>query len=198
MSPRTKEQNEEIRGLRMEQIVDACAHVYLEKGMMLEIRDVAARSGLGYGTVYHYFKNKHQLMEELLRQAMLQAEGLITEYLQSGSFPPRQRLMMYYKQLMKEWLVHPGLYIFYKAVTENFHTYPEDLGKELEPLFRERLHQPVVEAFREGVEGDPDRLANMMTGALIGFAGLHLHHRREAEDLGYAVEAIMSGMKERE
>ena len=44
MTPRTKEQNEEIRLRRLAQIRKAAADVFLDKGPLLEIRDVAAQA----------------------------------------------------------------------------------------------------------------------------------------------------------
>ncbi|MFC5700178.1 TetR/AcrR family transcriptional regulator [Cohnella faecalis] len=73
MTPRTKEQNEEIRLLRLAQIRKAAADVFLNKGPLLEIRDVAAQAGLGYGTVYHYYSNKGDLLYELLWDALERA-----------------------------------------------------------------------------------------------------------------------------
>ncbi|TYA13137.1 helix-turn-helix transcriptional regulator [Paenibacillus faecis] len=77
MTPRTKEQNEQIRNLRMSQILKAAADVYLERGQQMEIRDVAAEAGLGYGTVYHYYKNKMDLLHDLMLQAMSRAEEIL-------------------------------------------------------------------------------------------------------------------------
>lgn len=73
MTPRTKEQNEEIRLRRLVQIRKAAADVFLDKGPLLEIRDVAAQAGLGYGTVYHYFSNKGDLLHDLLWDALERA-----------------------------------------------------------------------------------------------------------------------------
>ncbi|AWP29593.1 TetR/AcrR family transcriptional regulator [Paenibacillus glucanolyticus] len=70
MTPRTKEQNEEIRLRRLAQIRKAAADVFLNKGPLLEIRDVAAQAGLGYGTVYHYYSNKGDLLHDLLWDAL--------------------------------------------------------------------------------------------------------------------------------
>lgn len=70
MTPRTKEQNEEIRLRRLAQIRKAAADVFLDKGPLLEIRDVAAKAGLGYGTVYHYYSNKGDLLHDLLWDAL--------------------------------------------------------------------------------------------------------------------------------
>lgn len=70
MTPRTKEQNEEIRLRRLAQIRVAAADVFLEKGLTLEIRDVATEAGLGYGTVYHYYSNKGDLLYDVLWTAI--------------------------------------------------------------------------------------------------------------------------------
>ncbi|WP_127505680.1 TetR/AcrR family transcriptional regulator [Paenibacillus humicus] len=75
MTPRTKEQNEEIRLRRLTQIRKAAADVFLTKGPLLEIRDVAQQAGLGYGTVYHYYTNKGDLLHDLLWDAMERAAG---------------------------------------------------------------------------------------------------------------------------
>ncbi len=75
MTPRTKEQNEEIRLQRLVQIRKAAADVFLKKGPLLEIRDVAAQAGLGYGTVYHYYSNKGDLLRDLLWDALERAGG---------------------------------------------------------------------------------------------------------------------------
>lgn len=76
MTPRTKEQNEEIRLRRIREILQAAAEVYLDKGVLLEIRDVAAAAGLGYGTVYHYYNNKNDLVSDMLYQGLERAEEL--------------------------------------------------------------------------------------------------------------------------
>lgn len=76
MTPRTKEQNEEIRLRRILEILRAAAEVYLNKGILLEIRDVAAEAGLGYGTVYHYYSNKNDLIADMLHQGLERADAL--------------------------------------------------------------------------------------------------------------------------
>lgn len=73
MTPRTKEQNEEIRLRRLAQIRKAAADVFVNKGPLLEIRDVAAQAELGYGTVYHYYSNKGDLLHDLLWDALERA-----------------------------------------------------------------------------------------------------------------------------
>ncbi|MGE7826893.1 TetR/AcrR family transcriptional regulator [Paenibacillus sp. NPDC093718] len=85
MTPRTKEQNEEIRLRRLAQIRKAAADVFLDKGPLLEIRDVAAQAGLGYGTVYHYYSNKGDLLHDLLWDALERDGGWLKAPLASAS-----------------------------------------------------------------------------------------------------------------
>ncbi|OIB02058.1 TetR family transcriptional regulator [Paenibacillus sp. LC231] len=89
MTPRTKEQNEEIRLRRLAQIRKAAADVFLDKGPLLEIRDVAAQAGLGYGTVYHYYSNKGDLLHDLLWDA-LERDG---EWLKAPLDAPLEAMM---------------------------------------------------------------------------------------------------------
>ncbi|AJE49638.1 TetR/AcrR family transcriptional regulator [Paenibacillus polymyxa] len=88
MSPRTKEQNEEIRLRRLAQIRKAAADVFLNKGPLLEIRDVAVQAGLGYGTVYHYYSNKGNLLHDLLWDALERAGGWLETPLEAQRKAP--------------------------------------------------------------------------------------------------------------
>ncbi|WP_058831309.1 TetR/AcrR family transcriptional regulator [Paenibacillus polymyxa] len=88
MSPRTKEQNEEIRLRRLAQIRKAAADVFLNKGPLLEIRDVAVQAGLGYGTVYHYYSNKGDLLHDLLWDALERAGGWLETPLEAQPEAP--------------------------------------------------------------------------------------------------------------
>ncbi|TBL67985.1 TetR/AcrR family transcriptional regulator [Paenibacillus thalictri] len=96
MSPRTKEQNEEIRAVRIQQMLRAAGQVYIDKGITMEMRDVAAQAALGYGTVYHYYKNKYELFDDLLWCAFEQAKS-ITETALGGEGPWTERLRNLYR-----------------------------------------------------------------------------------------------------
>lgn len=64
--PRTKEQNEEIRLRRKEEIMKGALSVYVEKGYAAaDIGDVAERAGVARGLVYYYYKDKRSLFRDL-------------------------------------------------------------------------------------------------------------------------------------
>ncbi|WP_028612511.1 TetR/AcrR family transcriptional regulator [Paenibacillus harenae] len=193
MTPRTKEQNDEIRAARIRQILAAAADVYLAKGVMLEIRDVAARAGLGYGTVYHYYRNKHELLHDMLWHAFEQARAATdAAFDQDGA--PLGRLRRGLKHLLRLWLDQPSVYILYKMVAENFHHMPSDRFPGLYDRFRQELYQPVAALLREGGGLPyPEKRANMVIGSLIGCAGLYIHHRHMEIDIDEAVDVWFAG-----
>lgn len=67
MSPRTKEQNEQIRQERRAQILDAARQVFAEQGFhAAKMSDIAQAIGVSQGTLYHYFRSKDDLFMALL------------------------------------------------------------------------------------------------------------------------------------
>ncbi|MEW5960058.1 MAG: TetR/AcrR family transcriptional regulator [Chloroflexota bacterium] len=67
MSPRTREQNEEIRQARGEQIMQAARRIFAEQGFhAARMSDIAQAIGVSQGTLYHYFRSKDELFLALL------------------------------------------------------------------------------------------------------------------------------------
>lgn len=92
MSPRSKQQNEQIKEDRREQILNAALKVFSHRGLAAtKVSDIAAEAGLSHGLVYHYFPSKEDIFTELVSiadrtssYAMLQAEQL--------PLPPKEKL----------------------------------------------------------------------------------------------------------
>ena len=67
MSPRTKEQNEQIRQERRAQILNAARQAFARQGFhAAKMSDVAQAIGVSQGTLYHYFRSKDDLFLALL------------------------------------------------------------------------------------------------------------------------------------
>ncbi|RRJ67836.1 TetR/AcrR family transcriptional regulator [Paenibacillus oralis] len=199
MTPRTKEQNEEIRLRRLVQIRKAAADVFLDKGMALEIRDVAAQAGLGYGTVYHYYSNKGDLLHDVLWVAMERAGAWLGE--QDGGHGGRLRAQVV--RLLEEWADDHGLYLLYKLAGDGFRLLPEARAVPLADAFRREVLLP----FAAALSGEPPssggaapgrrpfggslpeelvRRAEMLLAALAGCASLSLRRgtlRQDAENI---------------
>ncbi len=196
MSPRTKEQNEEIRLARIRQIRAAAADVYLTRGMAFEMRDVAAQAGVGYGTVYHYYNNKYLLFRDLLWNALDSASELTRQAL-SEEGPARERLRSLSVKLLRLWSEEPMAFILYKMASERFHQLPPDSVGQLPERFEAELYLPVVEALRES-HGDAlaEETANVLIGSLIGSAGLWLYHRHPKMDAERMADLLFAGIAE--
>ena len=75
MSPKTDEQNAQIKDERREQILCAALKVFALRGFAAtKISDIAKAAGLSHGLVYHYFDSKEEVFYTLVRQA-LQVSG---------------------------------------------------------------------------------------------------------------------------
>lgn len=159
MTPRTKEQNEQIRIRRMAQILKAAADVYLDKGMLMEIRDVAAEAGLGYGTVYHYYKNKADLLHDLLSQAIerageiLGASSAATAVASGGGGsghpiaavpdgPKSCRELA--GRLLASWADDHAFYLACQLGADHFRTLPPAEAEQLSTAYREQVLLPLA------------------------------------------------------
>lgn len=70
MSPRTTEQNQQIKNERRAQILNAALRVFARKGFSgTKMSDIAAEAGLSYGLTYHYFNSKDEIFTELVKYA---------------------------------------------------------------------------------------------------------------------------------
>jgi len=199
MSPRTKEQNEAIREMRMYQIMQAAAEVYLEKGIQLEIRDVSVKAELGYGTVYHYYKNKYMLLEDLLWDALNQTESAVQPAL-AGEGSSLHKAESFSRLLLQKCIQAPAVFILLKTVADNFHHFPGNRFNKLSSEFHKQIFLPFVEMICEGINPvNPEKTANLIFGSLIGYAVLNIHHNMRSElDVDGIIDMIFSGIKYKE
>ncbi|WP_339248858.1 TetR/AcrR family transcriptional regulator [Paenibacillus sp. FSL P2-0136] len=206
MTPRTKEQNEEIRLRRLVQIRKAAADVFLNKGPLLEIRDVAAEAGLGYGTVYHYYSNKGDLLHDLLWDALDRAG----EWLKS---PPMAEPGLPLKiplegsaagvLLLQLWAEDHAIYLLCKQAGEGFPSLPEARSSPLTAEFRREVLTPLSMMLGTGLTEEslspggtvvdaPCGLQHteMLLAALVGCAAFSLRRGQLNEDATEIVRVL--------
>ncbi|MEF2964531.1 TetR/AcrR family transcriptional regulator [Paenibacillus sp. M1] len=162
MTPRTKEQNEQIRSRRMAQILKAAADVYLDKGMLMEIRDVAAEAGLGYGTVYHYYKNKTDLLYDMLSQAMERA----AELLRLPAAVASADLRTLAGRLLSAWDGDHAFYLACQLGGTEFRPLPEEQAVRLNAAYRAQVLFPLAGLL--GPPGGSFAAAQAVSGTLSG------------------------------
>ena len=86
MSPRTKEQFEEIRELSTTKILDAALELFAEEGYdRTSINKIAQKAGVSKGLIYNYYDSKEELLKALLASMMEDFDAsIITNKLENG------------------------------------------------------------------------------------------------------------------
>jgi len=169
MCPRSKEQNELIRLQRREQILDAAARAYFRTGGSFDIRDVAREAKLGYGTVYHYYPNRHLLIEDVLGSGFERCEQALTEWASSGS-PDDRQLLTYCKALLRLWQSDARAYLVYKMAAEHYVGLPDKDRRPAKRRFMERLYVPL-----QSISQCEDDSVDHLLAVLVGCCGLYYY-----------------------
>lgn len=191
MCPRTKEQNELIRMQRREQILDAAARAYFRTGGGFDIRDVAREAELGYGTVYHYYPNRHLLIEDVLGSGFERCETALAEWASecNGSRDNGQ-LLTYCKALLRLWQSDARAYLVYKMAAEHYTGLPEKDRNSTKRRFMERLYVP----FQSFAPCEDDGVDHMLA-VLVGCCGLHYYAGTPDLDVDRIAELAIQAIK---
>lgn len=135
---------DQLIAARRNQILDAAAHVFADKGFHpTTIKDIARHAGIADGTIYNYFENKTALLmgilERMREQAIQQMPPLPTDlgdfhnlvrfYLQAAL---QQQNTSLFRIVISEMMVNPELRVQYQQ------TILEPTLQMAEMLFAER------------------------------------------------------------
>ncbi|KRE99418.1 TetR family transcriptional regulator [Paenibacillus sp. Soil766] len=171
MCPRTKEQNELIRVQRREQILDATARAYFRTGGSFDIRDVAREAELGYGTVYHYYPNRHLLIEDVLGSGFERCEQAQAEWIDiHGDSLDDRQVLAYCKVLLLQWQSDVRAYLVYKMAAEHYAGLPEKDRHAAKRRFMEQLYIPL-----QSITQREDDSVDHMLAVLVGCCGLYYY-----------------------
>jgi TetR/AcrR family transcriptional regulator len=171
MSPRTKEQNEEIRKQRSQEILQAAILVYAEKGYAAsEIGEIAERAGLARGLVYHYFKNKQSLFRELYEYMMDRTQRFTKSHFEQED-SAFNLFSEYARMVCKQVLEEPAVSRFYMRISLDVHyLYTAEQFSPFEWV--KSFIQPMAQAIEKGISqksirpGDASLMAMQFWGAV--------------------------------
>ncbi|MGP7815715.1 TetR/AcrR family transcriptional regulator [Niallia sp. 01092] len=171
MSPRTKEQNEEIRRQRKQEILQAAILVYADKGYSAtEVGDIAAKAGLARGLVYHYFENKQALFRELYEHMMGKTKRTtVSHFEQKGS--ALELLSEYARLVCRKVLEEPAISRFYMRISLDIHfLYTEEQFSSFEWVkdFIQPMTSTIEKGMKQGTirQGNPSLIAMQFWGAI--------------------------------
>ncbi|RTE11419.1 TetR/AcrR family transcriptional regulator [Paenibacillus whitsoniae] len=190
MCPRTKEQNEHIRTQRREQILDAAARAYFRTGGSFDIRDVAREAELGYGTVYHYYPNRHLLIEDVLDSGFERCELALAEWAHlDGRIPDERQVLLYCKALLRLWQSDARAYLVYKMAAEYYAGLPYKDRLPAQRRFMERLYVPL-----QSITQRNDDSVDHLLAVLVGCCGLHYYAGTSELDVDRIAQLAMQAI----
>ena len=90
MSPRTAEQNEQIRAATRQRILDAALALFAEHGYeRTSVRMIAEAAGVAQGLLYSYFDGKQLLLHAIFEESVADVRE---SFATADAAPPEQRL----------------------------------------------------------------------------------------------------------
>jgi TetR/AcrR family transcriptional regulator len=174
LSPRTPEQNEEIRQQRIQQILDAAREVYIERGFLAtEIGEIAKKAGIARGLVYYYYKDKTEVFQTLFEDALTAAVQFVSAKLKTNQ-PPLERLQLYALHYLHTAAHEPKMVNFFRDLYQDIPAVFLERADEVSKNFVMNIHQPLVDTMNEAMEqgiirsGDPYLFSQIFWGAIQG------------------------------
>lgn len=97
MSPKTKEQNEEIRQQSIQKILDAAYILIAQNGYeSTSISQIAKKAGISKGLLYNYFSSKEEMLSVLVNNAMNEGDAMLSEIDSSNPKETLRALLNWY------------------------------------------------------------------------------------------------------
>jgi len=177
MTPRTKQQYEEIRADRKNLIMETALEVFAEDGYeRSSVARIASRAGISKGLLYNYFDSKEDLLISILTHGIEQIHGILTNIEAELDTPEALRLFIRGgMELIRREPEFFKLYftiLFQKEVSEKIRSrYQEMAG----PLFEDIAHYYKA-------KGDPKPFEKaFLLGAMLD--GLAMHYLMAPENV---------------
>lgn len=85
--------------IRTAQVVEATMRGILEKGFSnLSVKHIAAEAQISTGIIYHYFKNKEDLLLQVIKEAFVKSHQQVIDTVEHSS-DPKEKLIKYIENL---------------------------------------------------------------------------------------------------
>ena len=85
--------------IRREQVIAATTRCIVNKGMVnLSVKDIAAEAGVSTGIIYHYFKNKEEILMHVIKAAFQQSHQAVMDTVEPLD-SPRDKLFKHIENI---------------------------------------------------------------------------------------------------
>ncbi len=85
-----------MREIRQEQVIEATKRCIVKKGLSnMSIEDIAEEAEISSGVIYHYFKNKEEVLLKVLKKSFQQSHEHVMKSVEP-LFNPKEKLFKHY------------------------------------------------------------------------------------------------------
>ncbi|TND10469.1 MAG: transcriptional regulator, tetr family [Bacteroidetes bacterium] len=166
--------NETINTEKREAIVQAMLELITERGFhATPMSMVAEKAGVAAGTIYHHFKSKEEIINEIYaRLKANMGEALVREDASEEDY--KKRFYRFWLNLYYHFIDHPKEFLFLEQYANS--PFITKVTKEE----NQRYYQPVIDFLAEGVWSgilrnmDVELLVAMVYGSVATCVKLHL------------------------
>ena len=175
--PRNKEANQKVRDERREKILASALLLFATKGLAAtRISDIAEKTGMSQGLVYHYYKSKEEIFVELIDGAMTKMNEAALN-LEKLPVSAREKVVLAVEGLLKGFETNASTTSYYFLITQTAlaDAYPEE-AKEIIRTQNDVKYDVMVRIFKQGqADGtiknyDPQQMATQFFSAINGLA----------------------------
>ncbi|MGA2199319.1 MAG: TetR/AcrR family transcriptional regulator [Nitrososphaerales archaeon] len=166
-----KKMSRELRGEKIEQILDAARTVFARKGTAATMAEVAAAAGISQGLAYRYFPSKEAILTSLVKRSAGSGGGP-AERIKKIPGSAGKRLEALISYIVADRRERPEFYQFlYQVLTDD--AVQGDLrqvvrrnGREIQDVMRTLIVEG--QATGEVVKDDPDQLMAALVSSIDG------------------------------
>ncbi len=175
--PRNKEANQKVKDERREKILASALVLFATKGLAAtKISDIAEKTGMSQGLIYHYFKSKEEIFIWLIGHAMerMNEAALNLEKLPVSA---REKVILAVDGLLKGFETNTNAANYYFLITQTAlaDAYPEE-AKAIIRAQNDVKYEVMIRIFRQGqMDGtvknhDPQEMATQFFSSINGLA----------------------------
>ncbi len=149
--PRNKEANQKVRDERREKILASALLLFATKGLAAtRISDIAEKTDMSQGLIYHYYKSKEEIFVELIAGAMTKMNEAALN-LEKLSVSAREKVVLAVEGLLNGLETNASTTQYYFLITQTAlaDAYPEE-AKEIIRLQNDVKYEVMIRLFAEG------------------------------------------------
>ncbi|MUT68827.1 TetR/AcrR family transcriptional regulator [Paenibacillus sp. NEAU-GSW1] len=177
MSPRTRQQNEQLREERRRQLLQAAVTLFVQDGFdKTSTAAIAKAAGVSHGTVFFYFQTKEELYRDAVLEPLGPALELVRETL-TGSGSPRERVECLARLMLTSFAQEEAYLMLIRQVShlkDRFTALYEELTA-FTTGNKELLSSVIAEGQKAGqfLPGNPKKLAFFFLAFINGCSMMH-------------------------